>query len=114
MKRIRMFASVILVMAMMLSVFAMPAAAIDGNSAEPRVAMMPCPKCEQLTATYVRSVFEVAKEYSVYSCDMVLNTSHKHQIHHDYDVLQCYNCGRVATPTSDKVYCCYACLYITY
>ena len=114
MKKARMFASVILVMAMMLSVFSMPAAAIDGNSAEPRAAMMPCPKCEQLTATYVRSVEELSKEYAVTSCDYVNNKSHKHKIYHVHDVLQCYNCGRVNTPVDDQIYCCYAGLYITY
>ncbi len=114
MKRIRMLVSVILVMAVMLSTFLMPAAAatIEDDTVEPCAALLWCPECDQMTATYVRSECNVVAVDPVISCDYVINEVHDHEIHHSYDVLRCSKCGLVEDDIRYRVYCTAYALYI--
>ena len=114
MKRIKMLVSVILVMAVMLSTFLMPASAatIEDDTVEPRAVLLWCPECDQLTATYVNSVCDVVAVDPVISCDFILNSVHNHEIHHTYDILRCSKCGLVEDDVRYRVYCTAYTLYI--
>lgn len=107
MKRIRMLVSVILVMAVMLSTFLMPASAavIEDNTVEPCATLLWCPECDQLTARYIRSETEILSTDIVYFCDYIRGSRHEHEVHRTYDVLRCSTCGIVEDRIDYPVYC---------
>lgn len=107
MKKVKMLVSVVLVMAVMLSTFLMPASAatIEDNAMEPRAAMLWCPECGMQRATYVTSKTEVLSSDTVYYCDFQINAYHEHEVHRTYDVLRCPNCGLVEDDINYPVYC---------
>ena len=114
MKRSRMIVSVILVIAFMLSTFLIPvsAAVIEDSTVEPQAAMLWCPECDRLTARYVSSELEVIDEWTTYKCFFTTGPSHRHEIHHTYDVLQCQNCGFVEDDIRDRDYCALYTIYV--
>lgn len=106
MKKIKMFVSVVIVIALMLSTLLVPAsAATKEDILEPLAAYYFCPECEQMTARYLSSGYDVVSVYEVYTCDFAPSRHHYHEIHHLYDMLNCSSCGRVKDITDHKVYC---------
>ena len=105
MKKLKMFVSAIIVMALMLSTPLVPASAATNDTVEPRAALLWCPECERMTARYLSSGYDIVSVFEVYDCQFTPTVHHDHEIRHMYDQLNCSSCGRVKEVTAHKVYC---------